>query len=360
MAVTVRERALPSGGSHWQADIRVRMPDGRRHRERVKAPGRSRAAALRWARAREAHILRHGVDAPRARADAVPTLEQFAARFTRDYIIADRLKPATRAGWEEVLRLYLLPRLGRHRLDEIGAVEVQQLKQLPLATSTVNMVLAKLKALLRKAVEWELLAKAPVIKSLPSRARVPEFYDFDAYERLVEAARLAEVAPWGLVIVLLGGDAGLRAGEMLALRWRDINLERRSLTVVENEWRGHTGDPKGGATRTIPMTRGLTQALERLYAAREREPAGPRVLDVAAPMYARKIDRMLYKLQRVAGLERRGPHVLRHTFCSHLAMKGAPARTIQTLAGHANSATTDRYMHLAPRTLGSAIDLLDR
>ena len=59
-------------------------------------------------------------------------------------------------------------------------------------------------------------------------------------------------------------------------------------------------------------------------------------------------------------LERRGPHILRHTFCSHLAMKGAPARTIQTLAGHANSATTDRYMHLAPRTLGSAIDLLDR
>ena len=54
-----------------------------------------------------------------------------------------------------------------------------------------------------------------------------------------------------------------------------------------------------------------------------------------------------------------GPGV-EFTFCSHLAMKGAPARTIQTLAGHASSATTDRYMHLAPRTLGSAIDLLDR
>ncbi|MCA9720566.1 MAG: site-specific integrase [Myxococcales bacterium] len=350
--MTIRSRALPGGGAHWQADIRVRLPDGRRHRERVKAPGRSRAAALRWARAREAHILRHGVEAAHGARAEIPTLTRFAERLRRDYIIADRLKPATRAGWDEILRLYLLPQLGRLRLDEIGAVEVQQLKQLPLAASTINTVLAKLKALLRKAVEWGVIETLPPVKPLPSRARVPEFYDFDAYARLIDVA--AAAPPWTLVVILLGGDAGLRVGEMLALRWRDIDLERRSLTVVENEWRGHTGDPKGGATRTIPMTRGLADALARL------DRAGPRVLDVAGPMYARKIDRALYRAQQRANLERRGPHVLRHTFCSHLAMKGAPARTIQTLAGHANSATTDRYMHLAPRTLNSAIELLDR
>ena len=54
-----------------------------------------------------------------------------------------------------------------------------------------------------------------------------------------------------------------------------------------------------------------------------------------------------------------GVHILRHTFCSHLAMKGAPARAIQDLAGHQDLTTTQRYMHLSPAALDSAIRLLD-
>ena len=57
---------------------------------------------------------------------------------------------------------------------------------------------------------------------------------------------------------------------------------------------------------------------------------------------------------------RRGVHILRHTFCSHLSMRGAPARAIQELAGHADLAMTQRYMHLSPAALDAAIHLLDR
>jgi len=53
-------------------------------------------------------------------------------------------------------------------------------------------------------------------------------------------------------------------------------------------------------------------------------------------------------------------HVLRHTFCSHLAMKGAPARAIQELAGHQDLSTTQRYMHLSPAAIEGAIRLLDQ
>jgi site-specific recombinase XerD len=54
-----------------------------------------------------------------------------------------------------------------------------------------------------------------------------------------------------------------------------------------------------------------------------------------------------------------GVHRLRHSFCSHLAMRGAPARAIQELAGHEDLATTQRYMHLSPAAIESAIRLLD-
>jgi site-specific recombinase XerD len=53
-------------------------------------------------------------------------------------------------------------------------------------------------------------------------------------------------------------------------------------------------------------------------------------------------------------------HLLRHTFCSHLAMRGAPARVVQELAGHSELGMTQRYMHLSPAALESAIELLDR
>ena len=62
---------------------------------------------------------------------------------------------------------------------------------------------------------------------------------------------------------------------------------------------------------------------------------------------------------RGAGLANRGVHVLRHTFCSHLAMQGAPARAIQELAGHREIGTTQRYMHLTPAALDAAIRLLE-
>ena len=62
---------------------------------------------------------------------------------------------------------------------------------------------------------------------------------------------------------------------------------------------------------------------------------------------------------RRTGLREIGWHDLRHTFCSHLAMKGAPVRAIQELAGHASIQTTQRYMHLAPSATRSAIDLLE-
>jgi site-specific recombinase XerD len=68
---------------------------------------------------------------------------------------------------------------------------------------------------------------------------------------------------------------------------------------------------------------------------------------------------LLAKVGRRANVWTNGPHILRHTFCSHLAMKGAPARAIQELAGHRDLATKQKYMHLSPSAVADAIRLLD-
>ncbi|MCB9754849.1 MAG: site-specific integrase [Myxococcales bacterium] len=357
MAIKVRERRLPGGGTHFQADIRIRLPDGTIHRERVKAPGRTHAAALRWARQREAYLLRHGVSPrPRARARP-PTLGEFAPRFVEQYVVANRLKPSTRRRWDDALRLHLLPLLGDRPLDGIGAAEFQRLKLQPLAANTINCLIGNLTTMLRAARDWGFEVELPSVKRVKVPARLPEFYDEDAYRRLLAAA--AALGPAARVMVLLGGDAGLRTGEMIALERRDLDLGRGLITVSRNEHLGHVGDPKGGAVRQVPMTQRLQRALAELVST----PPQPRerVLrrEGGEPFTASAARHWLYRAQRDAGLPRKGPHVLRHTFCSHLAMRGAPPRAIQALAGHAKSSTTDIYMHLSPRSLHGAIELLD-
>ena len=73
------------------------------------------------------------------------------------------------------------------------------------------------------------------------------FHDFDEYERLVAAARAIDQVAY--VIVLLGGEAGLRCGEMIALEWRDVDLGQRQLCVQRSDWNGQVTVPKGGRLR---------------------------------------------------------------------------------------------------------------
>ncbi|MFV8749878.1 tyrosine-type recombinase/integrase [Nannocystaceae bacterium ST9] len=114
---------------------------------------------------------------------------------------------------------------------------------------------------------------------------------------------------------------------MMALEWTSIDFQRRLLTVERSEWKGA---PKGNKIRTVPMTARLTRALQD-----HRHLRGPRVLvqDNGKTATAKLIRTWLLQAQRLANLRDKGPHTLRHTFCSHLAMRGVPARAIQELAG---------------------------
>ena len=141
----------------------------------------------------------------------------------------------------------------------------------------------------------------------------------------------------------------------MALEWQDVDWQKRHLCVCRSEWKDQVTSTKGGRVRYVPLTRRLEAAL-RQY----RHLRSARILENhGKPLTQKMVQTLVTWAARRAGV-RHGVHRLRHSFCSHLAMKGAPARAIQELAGHANLLTTQRYMHLSPAAKESAIRLLDR
>ena len=212
-----------------------------------------------------------------------------------------------------------------------------------------------LSTLLKKAVEWNVIDQMPcVIKLLPAPQGTAAFHDFDECERLVTASR--EIGSDAELVVLIAGEAGLRLGEITALEWKDVDPAKRQLCVQRSEWQGHVTVPKGGRLRYVPMTSRLTAALKA-----HRHLRGPRIFSGVdgSPLTPKMVSDHVRRAARRADLADRGVHVLRHTFCSHLAMRGAPARAIQELAGHQEIGTTQRYMHLTPAALDTAIRLLE-
>ena len=367
-----RRRGKPSGS--WEVDVRLTLPSGAAYRERVRVPVTGRTNARRWAEARETEVLtlaRQGLDAAAIRSKlqgkeveeankkaAISTLETFKARFVKEHLVAERRKPSSIDAVESIFREHLAPLLGAKPLDAITDSDIQVLKakRADKSPKTTNNLLAALGSMLRRAAEWGVIQRVPRVRFLRVPPSTPPFYDFAEYRRFVEAAGALD--PRIEILVLLGGDGGLRRGEMLALEWTDLDFPRRSVHVQRSEWKGQVTAPKGGRSRRVPMTERLAAALQA-----HRQLRGPKVLytnDGTTP--TNKMIRMwMEAAQRRAGLKVTGGiHILRHTFCSHLAMQGAPAKAIQELAGHTTLTMTARYMHLSPAAKDAAIKLLDR
>jgi integrase len=287
----------------------------------------------------------------------VVTLNEFAPRFIEEYARANRHKPRGVQSKESILRVHLLPMFGDKRLDEISNVEVQQLKAAlkNKTVKTVNNVLCVLCKLLRIAVEWGALKEMPCeIRLLTAAEPIMDFYEFDEYERLVAGAEVN--GPNALAMVLLGGDAGLRLGEIIGLCCEDVDFIRNQLMVRRSISQGFESLPKSGKPRVVPMTSRLANCLKfiasssgRLLRREDGEPVSRQVLST-----------WMERAQGAAKLSITGTHhILRHTFCSHLAMRGVPAVAIKDLAGHSSISTTERYMHLAPSEKERAIRLLE-
>jgi integrase len=334
----------------WYADFRFEHADGRAERIRKRSPIQSRAGAEQFE-----HQLRTILHAPTRLVKEVPTFSVFAEEFMRSYAVANN-KPSEQEAKACILRNHLIPAFGTMRLEEIKTHPIEVLKAELLgkgrSRKRVNNVLACLGKMLRYAHEVELIDSVPRIKLLKLPPQKFDFLNFEELSRLIEAVKDDTERR---ALFLVGGEAGLR-GEIIALEWGDVDLVAGTITVRRSSWRGIVGSPKSGRERKIPLAAKLRAGLKA-----HRHLRSERVFchDDGTPFTQSAIEAALRYASKRAGLRRIGSHVLRHTFCSHLAMRGAPPKAIQELAGHSTLAMTLRYMHLAPSALREAIALLN-
>ena len=231
--------------------------------------------------------------------------------------------------------------------------------------SSVNLAIATLSALLRYAEREKVIERAVKLTYLKAPPPKPVFYDDETFLRLWRASRVVDER-WGgnhELLLLLGGDAGLRCGELLALEPRHLRVKGEAVVIEINEYQKVIGTPKGGSAEDVPISRRLREAIQRA------DLTGPRVFrrvmvghnKIKDPVASENALRaILRRVQREAGLPTTGKlHTLRHTLCTRLAMAGAPTRAIQGVARHKRLATTEKYMHLVDGAKAKAVALLD-
>jgi integrase len=288
----------------------------------------------------------------------VPRFDEFEKRFVEIYAATNN-KPSEVGSKKSMLKHHLVPAFGHMKLDQVGVREIEEYKarklndaKHPLDPKTVNNQLTCLRRMLMVAVEWGELAHAPPIKWLRVPAQAFDFLSFEEAERLLGAADEGWVA-----MITTAAKTGLRQGELLGLRWEDVDLRAGRLVVRQAVAKGIVGTPKNGRAREIPLSDEARAALKA-----HRHLRGPLVFcgDDGRMLTSESCKWPLWRACKRAGLRRIGWHVLRHTFASHLVMRGAPLKAVQELLGHSTMEMTMRYSHLSPDVRRDAVGLLDR
>lgn len=217
--------------------------------------------------------------------------------------------------------------------------------------STVNRYMAAVGAVLTWAAQSGRLDSNPArgIRAL-SEARLKR----ERYLTAEEGAKLLAACEGDYrVYVLAAMETGCRAGELCALRWRDVDLRSRRITVP-------AAYNKTGTTRTVPLTARMVQALRKL----KRQPRLDGK-DAVFTLDGEPISESAHRREwgracRRAGFEDLRYHDLRHSCASWLLAAGVPLATIGKILGHQHAVTTQRYAHLSDDVVQAAMQQLDR
>jgi integrase len=289
------------------------------------------------------------------------TLEEVAARYL-DHSARIGRKASTRKNIESEVRVHMAPFFHGRALDAIRPEDVIDfvavLEGKCLAPKSIRNVVATLSALFN-------FAKAPLRRwattnpcegvDLPAVEDVSEirFLTLEEVDVLVDAARPGEFQATDAAMYRTAAMTGLRQGELLALRWRDVGWEAQRVRVRQNYVLGEFGTPKSRrSTRSVPMADEVAGELDRLYKTSRWQGEDDLVFahpEHGGPLYKAGVLRRYQKALKAALLDESHVfHDLRHTFGTQMAAAGVPMRTVQEWMGHRDITTTQRYADYAP------------
>lgn len=276
-------------------------------------------------------------------------------------------KPSTLRGYRRSLRDRVLPALGSRRLNAVTTLDLQTLVDAWLAEgqtpSTIRNSLKPLQAIYRRARSREGVPMNPTHDlelPTPNPGEI-QIVSPEVAARLIEAVPFDDRATWATALY-----AGLRYGELRALRWGAVDLDAATIRVRES-WDPMEGsiDPK---TRTSRRTTPIPSALRSLL--RDRRERGEEVANDqlvfadnrGAPFHAASLYRRADCAWAEAGLtERLRLHQARHTYASFMIAAGVNAKALSAFMGHSSiKVTFDLYGHLMPGAEAEAAALLDR
>lgn len=295
------------------------------------------------------------ISAPEQSASAATpsaTFEEAARSFLKVYG-GTRLKPSTKRGYEVVLDGFLFKRIGSKHLDAIGPMVVRELDAVLVARgrkpSTRRQMQCVVRSVLRHAKEAGLIERLPELPPLPKTgATITHALTREEVGRI-----LAITAPPHQLALELAAYAGLRAGEVRGLRWKDVELDRGVLVVRRSRCRGIEAAPKSGHERVVPLHPKLIDALKTIdvrpsnayvTGPKPGEPWGEHALRHAFKSACKKLELAGFRF-----------HDLRHAFVTELFRGGTPAPVVQRLAGHEHLTTTQRYAHAQLPDLTAAV-----
>jgi integrase len=320
-------------GGSWQASVQ-------HGKKRIRLSFRTEQEARVWAAEAELAIAK-GI-APQTRPSAPGTTQS-----GRTLLELYRVTHETR--WSSCWSTAMSD-LGNKVVQEIGADTlideidfgriaswISDLKARSLSQSTVNRRLAALSSMFTTAVSLGWMKEKPKIPFGKERKRERRYLTHDEEEEILE--RLRGTREWGLAVV--AADTGLRLGELLNLKWRNVRPD--SVTVEKS---------KNGNPRTVPLTSRSREILSSMP--RDRE--GP-----FARMDRFECSRKYKAAVLSAGIADDSVvfHSLRHTCASRLVTMGVDIMRVKTWMGHKSISTTMIYAHLAPNSLSDIVTRLD-
>jgi integrase len=269
-------------------------------------------------------------------------------------------KRATLETYESAIRVQLAPFFGDRRLDRIGRRDIEgfirymgRTGRSPKTTLNALGILHSIFELARRE-EWVGGNPCTLVEKPRASTSDPDihFLEPEEIEALLRAVPDDDLGRVEGRIYLTAAMTGMRQGELLALRWRDVDWTVRRVRIRRSYVRGEFGAPKSKrSSRSVPLADRLAGELDRLH--RDTVYYGDEALVFGHPHTGKPIDRSKLRKRFKAALAEAGVrdvrfHDLRHTFGTRMAAEGVPMRVLQELMGHRDFKTTLIYADYAP------------